>query len=575
MSFGNISGCKIPGVEAGMKPIIYALLGLLAAPITLGQTAPRNAPPGTQKQNECSVAGIVVKLAGSEPLKSANVQLLNMDDHSRGASTVTDVGGRFELKGIDPGRYRLKVARTGFVTQEYGQRTPNDPGAVLTLRAGQSMRDLLFRLIQWGVIAGRVINEEGEPLPWTQVSALREIYTRGKRTLYTETTVPTNDLGEYRLFGLRPGRYFVSAKYRPGEHLIGKESVEETEEDSGPQGYVPTFYPGSADPTKAVALAIKAAEEIPSVEILLRPVEVFKIKGRVYSMLSRRSWDTTSLSLEQRGGGLQAGIPVRQALVDKPDGSFTIADVLPGAYVLIAYSYEDGRAYQARQNIDVGSADLEGVVITIAPPVAVSGRVVWEGPPSVERDPLAIVLNGADTTHALGSRARVTPQGGFTLYQVFEGPYRLGIAGQSKDCFVKAVRYGATDGLEDGFNVVRGANAQLEVTISSKGAHVQGTVTDADDLPAVGVWVVLVPDEAHRSQSRFYKATTTDQNGHFDLQGIAPGDYKLFSWDEVETGAWEDPDFLKPFESKGVNISFEEGDQKSEKLVTIRTKSPD
>ena len=558
-----------------MKPIIYAFLGLLAVPITLGQTAPRNAPPGTQKQNECIVAGMVVKLAGSEPLKSANVQLLNVDDHSRGASTVTDVGGRFELKGIDPGRYRLKVARTGFVTQEYGQRTPNDPGAILTLRAGQSMRDLLFRLIPWGVIAGRIINEEGEPLPWTQVSALREIYTRGKRTLYTETTVPTNDLGEYRLFGLRPGRYFVSAKYRPGEHLIGKESVEETEEDSGPQGYVPTFYPGSPDPTKAVALAIKAAEEIPSVEILLRPLEVFKIKGRVYSMLSRRSWDTTSLSLELRGGGLQAGIPVRQALVDKPDGSFTIADVLPGAYVLIAYSYEDGRAYQARQNIDVGNADLEGVVITIAPPVAVSGRVVWEGPPSVERDPLAIVLSGADTTHALGSRARVTPQGSFTLYQVFEGPYRLGIAGQSKDCFVKAVRYGATDGLEDGFNVVRGANAQLEVTISSKGAHVQGTVTDADDLPAVGVWVVLVPDEAHRSQSRFYKATTTDQNGHFDLQGIAPGDYKLFSWDEVETGAWEDPDFLKPFESKGVSISFEEGDQKSESLVTIRTKSSD
>ena len=138
---------------------------------------------------------------------------------------------------------------------------------------------------------------------------------------------------------------------------------------------------------------------------------------------------------------------------------------------------------------------------------------------------------------------------------------------------MKAVRYGATEGLEDGFNVVRGANAQLEVTINSKGAHVQGTVTDANDLPAVGMWVVIVPDEAHRGQSRFYKATTTDQNGHFDLRGIAPGDYKLFSWEEVETGAWEDPDFLKPFEIKGVSISLKEGDQKSESLVTIRTKS--
>jgi len=87
------------------------------------------------------------------------------------------------------------------------------------------------------------------------------------------------------------------------------------------------------------------------------------------------------------------------------------------------------------------------------------------------------------------------------------------------------VRYGATDGLEDGFNIVRGANAQLEVTISSKVAHARGTVTDADNLPAVDVWVVLVPDQAHRDQLRFYKATTTDQNGNFDLRGIAPGDY--------------------------------------------------
>jgi len=104
---------------------------------------------------------------------------------------------------------------------------------------------------------------------------------------------------------------------------------------------------------------------------------------------------------------------------------------------------------------------------------------------------------------------------------------------------------------EDTFIPARGSNAALEVTISSKGARVRGSVIDEDNLPAVGVWVAMLPEEARRSTRRLYKSAATDQYGHFDLRGIAPGDYKLFSWEEAESGAWEDPEFLKPFEGKG------------------------
>src|SRR5207248_8888823 len=86
-----------------------------------------------------------------------------------------------------------------------------------------------FRLIPWGVIAGRVLDEEGEPLPWAQVSALREVYSNGKRRLSPEALVPTNDLGEFRLFGLKPGRYFVSARYKAGLHIVGRGEVREDE----------------------------------------------------------------------------------------------------------------------------------------------------------------------------------------------------------------------------------------------------------------------------------------------------------------------------------------------------------
>ena len=161
----------------------------------------------------------------------------------------------------------------------------------------------------------------------------------------------------------------------------------------------------------------------------------------------------------------------------------------------------------------------------------------------------------------------------FTLKDVGEGTYHAEVGGESKDCYIKDVHYAGSSALEDGFTVVRGAPATLEITISSHGARVQGTVTDKDGLPATGVWGVLVPDLAHRTQYRLYKTLTTDQYGRFDLRGIPPGEYKLFSWEEVESGAWEDPEFLKAFEEKGEKIVLQEGDQKTLGLVTIRTKS--
>jgi hypothetical protein len=149
------------------------------------------------------------------------------------------------------------------------------------------------------------------------------------------------------------------------------------------------------------------------------------------------------------------------------------------------------------------------------------------------------------------------------------------VYGQSKDCYIKDIRYGSSSALEEGFTVSRGNPGNLEITISSRGARVQGAVADVDGLPAAGVWVVLVPEAQRRSQSRLYKSQTTDQYGRFDLRGIAPGDYGLFSWEEAESGAWEDTEFLKPFEGKGERISFQDGEQKTQNLTAIRTKSPE
>lgn len=235
-----------------MKPL-FLLLVLLLSLIT-AQSATAQSPP---KKDECRIAGTVVKLGGSEPLKNARVRLLSQDDRAVTRVAVTDAGGRFDLKGISQGRYRLVVHRDGFVTQAYGQKKIDDPGAILTLRASQELRDLLFRLIPSTVIAGRVINDDGDPMPWVQVNALREAYFGGKKTLFPETIVPTNDLGEYRLFGLPPGRYFVRAEYKPNERIIGRADLTGSD-DEEPRGYVPMYYPSSTEPGRASTVAVKA-----------------------------------------------------------------------------------------------------------------------------------------------------------------------------------------------------------------------------------------------------------------------------------------------------------------------------
>lgn len=88
-----------------------------------------------------------------------------------------------------------------------------------------------------------------------------------------------------------------------------------------------------------------------------------------------------------------------------------------------------------------------------------------------------------------------------------------------------------------------------------------------------GVWVVVVPEEQKRKQHYLFKPITTGQYGHFDLRGLAPGKYKLFSWDGVEQGEWEDTDFLKDSEEKGVSVDVKNRDTKAIEMKLIQVKN--
>src|SRR5258708_23825437 len=175
------------------------------------------------------------------------------------------------------GRYRLHVSRNGFVATQYGQKKPGDPGATLWLGPGDKKTDLLFRLKRAAVITGRVFDADGEPMPGVEVSALRQQYEKGKKRLAFAGRTESNDLGEYRLYGLSPGRYYVSAETRNWREALGPRdsSVEGPKKEE--KGYGKIYYPGVLEAGKANTLSVKEGEEIPSIDILMKEVTVYRV----------------------------------------------------------------------------------------------------------------------------------------------------------------------------------------------------------------------------------------------------------------------------------------------------------
>jgi hypothetical protein len=110
--------------------------------------------------------------------------------------------------------------------------------------------------------------------------------------------------------------------------------------------------------------------------------------------------------------------------------------------------------------------------------------------------------------------------------------------------------------------------------VGSNGGLVEGVILGSKGEPVRGATVVLVPDASLRQRTSAFKTTTTDTIGSFRINGIGPGDYKIFSWEAVETGAWEDPDFLRPYEVRGQSLTILEGTRQTVQLTAIPSAGP-
>ena len=569
--------------------IIILAVGLAAMAVAQTSQTPPSANAtvlGTSNANAV-IQGKVVRLDDGGALKNAVVTAfqggggIGMGFGGQGGrrqpqSVLSDAEGNFALKGLDAGTYTLTVTRNGYLRQAYGQRGPNTPGTSVTVAAGQTVNDIMFRMAKAGVISGRVVDEDGEALSGVRVQALRWVYRLGQRTLMPAGTAMSNDLGEYRLAQMSPGQYYISATYMGTFGM----AINPTINVAGPatggvpleQIYPQTYYPDVTDAGDAAAVKVSGGEEVPGINFRLQPARAVHVRGTVRPVALRTFVQLLPLHGSSAGPGQTRGSQTDE------NGAFDIPGVPPGSYVLTGSTRDLQDSYWLRQPVEVGGADVQ-VSAQMQPDVTVSGHVQVEGNltaasasatgGTAPRLYVSLVPNGnfGAGRGGGGGGTEVDAQSNFAISNVVGGEYTLSVS-RPQDAYIKSERMGDRDVLTQGLTV-QGPTAPIEIVISANGARIDGTVVDDHNQPFSGARIILVPEVSKQSRMDLYRTANSDQSGRFSLRGIAPGNYSLFAFERVDEGSWYDPDFLSIYSDYAQSVRVDESSQVTQQLKVI------
>jgi hypothetical protein len=549
-----------PGAVAGARQTSQA------------QTAAQ--PVESKPEDRCAIEGRVFSAASGEPVKRASLILRRTDltPNSGGLpisySTATDTGGGFAMKDIEPGKYRLSVSRTGFVNTEYGARGPQRPGTTLSLSTGQHMQEVIFRLTPHAVIIGRVVDEGGEPLAYVQVQAMRYRYLQGRKQLMSSGGASTNDLGEYRMFGIPPGRYYLSATYRA--NMMFEATVDRSATQPADEDYVPTYYPAATDASGATAVDVAAGAQVRGIDFTLSKTRTVHIKGRVVNSTGiGRKQATLFLTPRDQMGMYNMNRPFST----DSTGAFEVRGLAPGAYSLTASIYDGDRSMSMRQPIEAGG-NIDNLVVTMQPGFELSGQIRVDGEAKMNLSDVRVNLRPRDPSgpmmFAPASNGRVKEDGAFTLSNVTMDHFNVTVYSLPEGFYVKSIRRGDDDVLASGLDVSKGSTGPIDIVLSPKAGQVEGSVQNDKQQPATGASVVLIPQEKERAdQMAYYKTVTTDQYGRFAVKSVDPGEYKVYAWEDLEAGAYMDPEFMKPLDGRGESVTIRESSKESLQLKLI------
>ncbi len=521
--------------------LVPALQVVLLTIGTFAQTAsPTSSNKNAKLPEPCRVSGQVVNAADGASLKSARVALIEEDgqSHPLAFGTTSDSDGHFDIKNIAPGRYRFFASHTGYISQRYKGKDASS-GAMLSLTPGQEIPGVIFRLIRGAVVTGRVVDESGEPMGNVVVAALRKLTADEqedwgpsvrKDRMLGARAARTDDRGEYRLFGLKPGDYYIKAAESSGWEMIGMsgmidegESLNWAAQREFGSAYAPLYYPGVLYADQAQALTLHGGDEV-AADFTMQRVKSVEVSGSVVGADGKPANGVyVSLSMVRAEDSTEGS----NATTDE-NGKFHIKGVQPGSYLIEAQRQEGERHDVTRQKLEVAEENVDSVVLAFGRGVTITGHIVAADGKAPAFDQMQVMLEPTteDDSASMGW-ADVKKDGSFEATDVVDGNYAVRVYSGGLSLYMKAAHSGADDVLVKGLEVEKGSSGgTLAIVLSSATAQLEGMVTE-HDKPVAGAKVRARPDPETSYNRMLVKTTETDQNGHFRLIDIAPGKYRV------------------------------------------------
>jgi hypothetical protein len=542
----------------------------------IAMPAPGNAA-GREWGQEVTASGIIrgriTSLDTGKPLRRAQVRLASEYDFlstPRTASTSSD--GRYEFRDVAPGRYTLRVERSGYLALTYGQRRPGEQGRALEIAEKEIADRVDFALARMSVIGGRVLDDLNEPVVSVTVWLLQTRYVQGRRQLVaTGANARTDITGRYRLLSLPPGDYAVMATTR-----------ETWPHDTDPTqvfGYAPTYFPGTSTAGQAQRVKLGVAQEAAGIDFRLVAGRTVNVRGHATSASGLPlGGETVAMTYEIGGPTMWMGSVVAVGSTKVAgDGSWTISNVPPGEYRVSIRAPARGNdpAQEGQLTFTVAGADVDGLSLVAGAGGTVRGEVVTEDgaplPAGFDRMQVRppVSLNARMMVSVLHpDNGRVQSDGSFEVRGVLSDTV-LSIGPLTGEWTLKAIEIEGRDIADLPLPIEHGKMLSgVRVVLTNRPTIIRGALRDERQNPAEGTVIVFAEDSAKwQDGSRTLRTTRPDQRGLFTFKGLPAGDYFVVALDSVQENQWHDPEFLEGLKSRARRIAIADAESKHIDLV--------
>jgi protocatechuate 3,4-dioxygenase beta subunit len=521
-------------------------------------------------------AGVTGHILGDEgePLAGAVVKLLRAGAPARYA--IANADGSFSITGVRAGAFRLQGTKTGYVTLEYGQSRAAATGKTLHLRDDEIVRSVRLVLPRGSAIVGTVADEHGEPIEGATVRALQLQYAAGRTRAFPVPGVrerKTDNRGQFRLFGLLPGRYIVSASVDAAVSTRGR---------AASQGYAPSFYPGTADLREAWNAQVDVRRDVFGAHVVLVPAPAVRVSGLALSSDGRPLKGMVLLGTSDRSRAMMLEPHMVSVAAD---GSFFITNVPPGDYVIQALEdpYGEKAPEFVSQLLTIADAEPDPITLTTAVGAKIEGQLLLDE--RLTRVPIAatLLLSPVPTNFdytplwGWGNTLTVDEFGWVTGSGLF-GPMRFALDGAPPGWYLKSVRIASSDVTDEPFFFwSRGPGMwDARFVISTSGATISGKVNDESDQAVADYTVLVFPTDRSKwfAQSRFLKFTRPSQDDSFEVTSLPPAEYFIAAVDKLDAtagyGEWQDPALLERLTTDARRMKVSEGDTIEITLRVVR-----